>query len=192
MTERRILSPSECRALVGTSSLMKPKGVSDTEWAERQAALKAKSLVKLRNRIDKSKRRDAKPKDYDPERHRWNPAKGRFEVDRLVLLREQWAEEERRAASPLVEMRATVAGVTVEKIKRTSRKVAIDSPITKGSELATSVAVYNTRDKLAAFAKANGCWDDKYDKLPNPGLIRMNVLNRLRAKIRKGHKVIWN
>jgi hypothetical protein len=38
---------------------------------------------------------------------------------------------------------------------------------------------------------ANGCWDDKYGKLPNVGLVRMNVINRLRAKIRKGYEVKW-
>lgn len=160
----------------------------------------ARKIEKLKKHLAKKNDRGAKPKDYDPERHRWNPAKGRFEVDPLVLLREQWAEQERRANSPLVELRNTAGAVTgrmtsskpnfTEKAK-VVRKVRVDSPMTKGSELATSVAIYDTRDKLTAFAKANGCWNDKYDKLPNPGLIRMNVLNRLRAKVKKGHQVKW-
>jgi hypothetical protein len=40
------------------------------------------------------------------------------------------------------------------------------------------------------FAKQNGVWDAKYDKL-NAGMQRMNCLNKLRAKVRAGHKVIW-
>ena len=45
--------------------------------------------------------------------------------------------------------------------------------------------------KLKKFATANGVWDDKYAKLPNFGLQRMNVCNRLRNKVKKGHKVKW-
>lgn len=44
---------------------------------------------------------------------------------------------------------------------------------------------------LKAFAVNNGVWDDKYATLPNPGLVRMNVVNRLRAKVRKGHQIRW-
>lgn len=49
-----------------------------------------------------------------------------------------------------------------------------------------------TPEQLKSFAVANDVWDDKYDALPNPGLRRMNVVNRLRAKIKKGHKVAWS
>ena|SRR5262245_65244078 len=45
-------------------------------------------------------------------------------------------------------------------------------------------------DKLRRFAQLNGCWVDDYKNL-NPGQQRMNVGNRLRAKVRKGHEVIW-
>lgn len=48
-----------------------------------------------------------------------------------------------------------------------------------------------TPEQVKAFAVANGCWDDKYDAMPNPGLQRMNVINRLRAKVKKGYKVVW-
>jgi hypothetical protein len=44
--------------------------------------------------------------------------------------------------------------------------------------------------KLRAFARANGCWDPKYAHL-NVGMQRMNIANRLRAKVRKGHEVVW-
>lgn len=40
------------------------------------------------------------------------------------------------------------------------------------------------RERLAAFAKANGFWDEKYTRLNN-GQVRMNVGNKLRAKLRK-------
>jgi hypothetical protein len=47
------------------------------------------------------------------------------------------------------------------------------------------------RDKLRTFAVANGCWDDRYGALPNQGLVHMSVVNRLRAKVRKGHTISW-
>lgn len=47
------------------------------------------------------------------------------------------------------------------------------------------------RVKLRRFALANGVWDPKYAHL-NIGMQRMNVANRLRAKVRKGHEIVWN
>jgi hypothetical protein len=44
--------------------------------------------------------------------------------------------------------------------------------------------------RFTAFAKANDCWDAKYAHL-NPGMKRMNVVNRLRAKIAAGVKIKW-
>lgn len=38
--------------------------------------------------------------------------------------------------------------------------------------------------KMRRFAMANGCWQDSYSRL-NPGQQRMNIGNRLRAKMRK-------
>ena len=46
------------------------------------------------------------------------------------------------------------------------------------------------RERLVRFAKLNGCWDERYVRL-NVGQVRMNVGNRLRAKVRKGHEIIW-
>lgn len=44
--------------------------------------------------------------------------------------------------------------------------------------------------RLVRFAKANDCWVDSYARL-NPGQVRMNVGNRLRAKVKKGHEIAW-
>lgn len=40
-------------------------------------------------------------------------------------------------------------------------------------------------EKLVRFAKANECWSESYASLANVGMRRMNVANRLRAKVRK-------
>ena len=45
-------------------------------------------------------------------------------------------------------------------------------------------------DRLERFAKANDCWVPGYANL-NVGQRRMNVGNRLRAKVAKGHEVVW-
>lgn len=44
--------------------------------------------------------------------------------------------------------------------------------------------------KLKAFAEANECWQPGYANL-NVGMRRLNVVNRLRAKVRHGHAVVW-
>jgi hypothetical protein len=52
-------------------------------------------------------------------------------------------------------------------------------------------------NRFVAFAKDNEVWVEGYRRLKNrdgsrnDGLIRMNVANRLRAKVRKGGKVKW-
>ena len=47
------------------------------------------------------------------------------------------------------------------------------------------------RDKLVRFAKANGVYMPNYDHL-NIGMVRMNIRNRLAAKIEKdGYEVKW-
>lgn len=43
---------------------------------------------------------------------------------------------------------------------------------------------------LRQFARANDCWVPAYASL-NIGQQRMNIGNRLRAKVRKGHVVAW-
>lgn len=44
--------------------------------------------------------------------------------------------------------------------------------------------------RFIEFAKANEVWVPSYLKL-NPGMRRMNVINRLRAKVRNDHKIVW-
>lgn len=44
--------------------------------------------------------------------------------------------------------------------------------------------------KFVRFAKANDCWSPSYATI-NHGLARMSVVNRLRARVRKKHEVIW-
>lgn len=44
--------------------------------------------------------------------------------------------------------------------------------------------------KLKRFARANECWVESYSSLNN-GMARMNVANRLNAKIKKGFTVVW-
>lgn len=44
--------------------------------------------------------------------------------------------------------------------------------------------------RFTAFAQANGCWSEDYRKL-NKGMRRMNVVNRLRARIARKEEVKW-
>lgn len=52
-------------------------------------------------------------------------------------------------------------------------------------------------EAFVRFAKANDCWVEGYRSLKdrhgnrNNGMIRMNVCNRLRAKVAAGHKIVW-
>lgn len=45
--------------------------------------------------------------------------------------------------------------------------------------------------KLEHFAKLNGVWQEKYEFL-NVGMRRMNIANRLRAKVRHDYEIVWN
>jgi hypothetical protein len=78
----------------------------------------------------------------------------------------------------------------------TTDRKPVEKSKAKGAadDLGARLAEYATDDaKLKKFGLANGVWDDKYLSLPNPGLRRMNVMNRLRNKIKKdaGYKVVW-
>lgn len=52
-------------------------------------------------------------------------------------------------------------------------------------------------EAFVTFAKANDCWVEGYRSLKdrhgnrNNGMIRMNVINRLRARVKAGNKVEW-
>lgn len=66
---------------------------------------------------------------------------------------------------------------------------------TNGDDLAQQLRAYLVFDdegeeridaeKLARFAKANDCWVESYASLKNVGMRRMNISNRMRAKLRK-------
>lgn len=86
-------------------------------------------------------------------------------------------------------------------IKRKYRQRYRPTHYTCGDSLAQELAEYLTykdedgkprtdTDKLKAFAKANDVWVQSYASL-NPGMQRMNVRNRLAAKIKKGYEVSW-
>lgn len=81
-------------------------------------------------------------------------------------------------------------------VKRKYRKRYQPTNRSCGDELAKLVSAHIrdddviNEDRLVRFAKANDCWIDSYATL-NVGQRRMNVGNRLRAKVRKGHEVIW-
>lgn len=45
------------------------------------------------------------------------------------------------------------------------------------------------RAGLIAYAKQHGVYKSEYEALPNPGLLRMSIGNRLRAKVRRGELV---
>lgn len=74
---------------------------------------------------------------------------------------------------------------------------------TNGDDLAQQLRDYLTYDDdgedridaalLKRFAVANECWVESYSSLKNVGMRRMNIANRLRAKLRKDpkYKIEW-
>lgn len=100
----------------------------------------------------------------------------------------KWIErigDERHGVSPLAakDRASPSAGKTPEPAPAPARKAPPD-------DLPERLKGYGPA-VLKAFAVNNGVWDDKYAALPNPGLVRMNVINRLRAKVKKGRQVKW-
>src|SRR5262245_57827666 len=59
-----------------------------------------------------------------------------------------------------------------------------------GDDTATRLLGYN-REELLALAKANGVFEERYQSLPNPGLVRMTVGNRIRARAKRGVQINW-
>ena len=149
---------------------MRPRSVSLDDWQARQQEKDAARAVRRQQQQLKRNSRDALPKDFNTFDYRWDPRMSRF-------VRDQFAH--------------------LSGIKRQSGLVINDKglkaskPVKQVDDLAATLARVCGLDvaKLKQFATANGVWQDKYMQLPNPGLIRMNVLNRLRAAIRKGHKL---
>lgn len=171
--ERRILAPSECR---GDSHWLKPKGMSRDDWDRLQQAKAKQSVGKLRaSEARKSDRHSGKlPADFKTRPYRWDVRTSTWVPD---------GDAPTHRSSGLIER-----GEMLEKLVRATapaKPAPDDLPLQIKERFGLDAA------KLKAFALANGCWDDKYAAMPNVGLQRMNVVNRLRAKVRKGHKVKW-
>ncbi len=155
-----------------------------------EAQRKERSLAKLRASTNKRKRRDAMPADFNTIDYRWNSVKGCFERNPFahmckpapVLVEQQKLME----AKDLDRPRSRSTDGVSPSVKPPGRAPAKD-------DLGAQVSAHcgTDRAKLKHFAQANGCWTEAYDKLPNPGLVRMSVVNRLRAKVKHGHKVVW-
>jgi hypothetical protein len=145
----------------------KPKGMSLEEWNARKQAQKEKSIAKLKAIVPKAKRYGAKPADFKTRPYRWDPNAGKWVPN---------GEAPTRLASGLV-----VNGNSPKAPAKS--KAPVD-------ELGAKVASIPLGAEFKKFAQANHVWNNKYDRL-NPGLQRMNVVNRLRAEIKKGHQVKW-
>lgn len=154
----------------------RPKGVSAEDWAARKAEANARSLQRLKNCVPKAKRFGALPPDYSRETHRWDPRRGKFVRDAHVT----------KLASGLVINAPAAAPVAVAAPAVTSARAKRPDPF---ADVVARVRGLPP-PKFKEFALANGCWDGRYAELP-AGLQRMNVVNRLRAKLRKGHSVKW-
>jgi hypothetical protein len=147
---------------------LKPKGMSLEEWNASKQVAKEKSIAKLKAIVPKAKRYGAMPADFKTRPYRWDTRRGKWVPD---------GEAPTKLASGLI----------------LTSKASAPKPARpeKSDNLRIELMRYGQMAQLKAFAVANGCWDDKYGKLPNVGLVRMNVINRLRAKIRKGYEVKW-
>lgn len=83
-------------------------------------------------------------------------------------------------------------------VRRKYRDAYRPNQHTNGDDLARQMKDHLTDDghidraKLVRFAKANKVWDEKYENLNN-GQVRMNVGNRIRARLRKEaeYSVAW-
>jgi hypothetical protein len=131
--------------------------------AEIERDKKQRSLRKLQNFLQKKKQQ---PK-VDLKTHRWDARRNKFVLDPFA--------KPAPKNDGLVRQSSVVAKQATD--KSVSKKPKPASLIPDGVD-------------IKAFAIANAVWDAKYDKLPNPGLVRMNVSNRLRNKINKGHEVV--
>lgn len=165
---------------------IEPKPALDPRAAEAIAAIETGKEQQRRFKQEqkrlKANARDALPADFNLIDYRWDPAKGRFVRDDIGA--RMWRAER---------------GLVVDIKPNAKPEGKKKAPAVADSGIASQLATYTHSAlgidlvKLKKFAKANGVWQDKYDDLPNNGLRRMNVLNRLRGKINKdaGYKVVW-
>jgi len=146
----------------------RPKGVSLEEWATRKQAEQAKKIQRLKAIVPKAKRYGAKPADFKTRPYRWDPSAGKWVPD---------GEAPTKLAS----------GLIINGNSKPAKPVRVKAPV---DDFGARVATIPLGAEFKKFAQANHVWNDKYDSL-NPGLQRMNVVNRLRAAIKKGQQVKW-
>lgn len=130
----------------------------------------------------------------DHEVMRWDAGKNRFVTDPYYVRLRDEARAARLASSGVVETPATNhVARGLRKMLEASRPAAKSKAV---DDLGARVIEHTAPDgqfdpaRLRKFAEANGVWDDKYAALNN-GLQRMTVVNRLRGKVGKGHKLVW-
>jgi hypothetical protein len=147
---------------------LKPKSMSMEEWnASKQAKTDAK-IARLKAIVPKGKKFGALPADFKLRPYRWDTRTGKWVAN---------------GEAPAKRESGLVLNGSTPKQAPARAKAPVD-------ELGVKVASIPLGAEFKKFAQANGCWDDKYDAL-NAGLRRMNAVNRLRAKVRKGYVVKW-
>jgi hypothetical protein len=146
---------------------LKPKSMSMEEWnASKQAKTDAK-IARLKAIVPKAKRYGALPADFKLRPYRWDTRTGKWVAN---------GEAPAKRESGLI-----LNGKTPK--PATKAKAPVD-------ELGVKVASIPLGAEFKKFAIANHVWNDKYDAL-NPGLQRMNCVNRLRAQVKKGYEIKW-
>lgn len=156
-----------------------------------QARKKQKSLNRLKAWKDAGSIQNG-----DTRGMRWNPRRCRFEPDpRYAMSCVPGEERNAEKFKPVNDEPQQVNGQTPKHPANSRPGLSVsrqgggpasidDLGVQVSERFGTDAA------RLEAFARANQVWDDKYAALSN-GLRRMNVVNRLRGKVRKGQQVVW-
>jgi len=146
---------------------LKPKSMSMEEWnASKQAKTDAK-IARRKAIVPKAKRYGALPADFKVRPYRWDTRTGK------------WVPN---GAAPVQRESGLVMNGKTPK-PATKTKAPVD-------ELGVKAASIPLGAEFKKFAIANHVWNNKYDAL-NPGLQRMNCVNRLRAQVKKGYEIKW-
>lgn len=127
----------------------------------------------------KSMTNSARPNPH----HRWDPTRARWMLDPVF-----------KARLALHGEAVTMTMPDPPKLKRDKPKKQYDrkpyKPVSKFNDDIAQFLAGATPEEIKAAAKRNKIWSPKYDDLPNPGLVRMTVGNKLRNLRKKGMKVI--
>lgn len=153
------------------SGLLRPKSISDAEWAEiqaertaRESGKSAANAIKARNKL---LAKASIPRDL----------KGRPLFETSV-------------AQPKPGEVVVTSGRKAKPTSRTGGKLASDD---LGEQVSARVGA--DPKALLRFAKANGVYKPGDENAKNPGLLRMTVVNRLRGRLRRsednGKGVVW-